>query len=131
VALQPQNPVFLNYLGYSLLDRGVKLDEADRLIARAFEASPDNGAIIDSMGWARYVRGDYPGAVVLLERARAAEPGDPTVADHLGDALWRVGRRIEARHAWESAMTLEPDAKLKAALEGKLRYGLDIALARR
>jgi tetratricopeptide (TPR) repeat protein len=131
VDLQPANPVFLNYLGYSLLDRGVMLDEADRLIARAYQASPENGAIIDSMGWAKYVRGAYPEAVSLLERARAAEPSDPTVADHLGDALWRVGRRIEARHAWESALTLEPDAKLRAAVEGKLRYGLDIALARR
>lgn len=131
VDLQPENAVFLNYLGYSLLDRGIHLDEADAFITRAYQASPENGAIIDSLGWAKYVRGAYPEAVELLERARAAEPSDPTVADHLGDALWRVGRRIEARHAWESALTLEPDAKLKAAIEGKLAYGLDIALARR
>jgi tetratricopeptide (TPR) repeat protein len=131
VELQPGNAVFLNYLGYSLLDRAEKLDEADALIARAYKASPENGAIIDSMGWAKYVRGAYPEAVALLERARAAEPSDPTVADHLGDALWRVGRRIEARHAWESALTLEPDAKVKSAIERKLAYGLDIALARR
>lgn len=131
VDLAPDNPVFLNYLGYSLLDRGKSLDEADALIARAFRAAPDNGAIIDSMGWSAYVRGDYARAVELLEQARAAEPADPTVADHLGDALWRAGRRIEARHAWASALTLEPSDSLAEQLRRKLDYGLDIALARR
>jgi Flp pilus assembly protein TadD len=131
VTLQPENPVFLNYLGYSLLDRGLALDEADALIARAFKAAPDNGAIIDSMGWSAYVRGNYAQAVDLLEQARAAEPSDPTVADHLGDALWRVGRRIEARHAWASALTLEPSEAMAARLKRKIDYGLDIALATR
>ncbi|MCS6986384.1 MAG: tetratricopeptide repeat protein [Sphingomonadaceae bacterium] len=127
VALQPDNPVFLNYLGYSLLDRGLALEEADRLIRRAHAAAPDNGAIIDSLGWVAYVRGDYPRAVELLERARAAEPADPTVADHLGDALWRVGRRIEARHAWTSALALDPEPALRAAIERKLALGLEPA----
>ncbi|MFQ3665476.1 MAG: tetratricopeptide repeat protein [Sphingomonadaceae bacterium] len=131
VDLQPDNAVFLNYLGYSLLDRNQRLDEAEALIARAFAAAPDNGAIIDSMGWAAFVRGRYAEAVELLEQARAAEPSDPTVADHLGDALWRVGRRIEARHAWNSALTLDPSDKVRAAIERKLRYGLDIALTER
>jgi len=67
--------------------------------------------------------------VRLLEQARAAEPSDPTVADHLGDALWRVGRRIEARHAWNSARALEPDSKLAAALAAKLDIGLDAIIA--
>lgn len=127
VDLQGENAVFLNYLGYSLLDRGLRLDEADALIARAFRAAPDNGAIIDSMGWSKFVRGRYAEAVELLEQARAAEPADPTVADHLGDALWRVGRRIEARHAWASALTLEPDDRLRASIERKLAVGLDLA----
>lgn len=131
VELQPENPIFLNYLGYSLLDRGQKLDEADQLIARAFRASPDNGAIIDSMGWSAYVRGRYAEAVDLLEQARAAEPADLTVADHLGDALWRVGRRIEARQAWASALSLDPDEKQKAKILRKIDFGLDIATAER
>jgi tetratricopeptide (TPR) repeat protein len=131
VDLVPDNAIFLNYLGYSLLDRNLSLDEAEALIARAFKAAPDNGAIIDSMGWAAFVRGRYAEAVDLLEQARAAEPADPTVADHLGDALWRVGRRIEARHAWASALTLDPSDKVRATIDRKLRYGLDIALSER
>ncbi len=131
VELQGDNAIFLNYLGYSLLDRKLALDEADALIARAFKAAPDNGAIIDSMGWSKFVRGRYAEAVELLEQARAAEPADPTVADHLGDALWRVGRRIEARHAWASALTLEPDDRLRRSLERKLAVGLDLAAADR
>lgn len=131
VELQPDNPVFLNYLGYSMLDRRVRVEEASKHISRAFALAPDNGAIIDSMGWAAFVTGDYANAVRLLEMARAAEPADAAVADHLGDALWKAGRRIEARHAWASALALEPDAKLAASLGRKLDFGLDVALAKR
>ena len=129
VKQEPDNPLYLNYLGYSLLDRRQKLPEARELIARAYKAAPENGAIIDSMGWAEFVSGNYPEAVQLLEKARAAEPGDPTIADHLGDALWRAGRRFEARHAWTSAAALSPEAKLATALSQKLEFGLDVALA--
>jgi Flp pilus assembly protein TadD len=129
VTQEPQNPLYLNYLGYSLLDRRQKLPEARALIARAYKAAPENGAIIDSMGWAEFVAGNYPEAVQLLEKARAAEPADPTIADHLGDALWRAGRKFEARHAWTSAAALSPEAKLAALLGRKLDFGLDVALA--
>lgn len=126
VALDGDNALYLNYLGYSLLDRSGNLAEAQGLIARAYKAQPENGAIIDSMGWAEYRGGNYREAARLLEMARAAEPADPTVADHLGDALWRAGRRIEARHAWNSAIALEPEADLAARLARKLDYGLDV-----
>lgn len=129
VEQDPANALYLNYLGYSLLDRRQKLPEARELIARAYKAAPENGAIIDSMGWAEFVSGNYAAAVQLLEKARAAEPGDPTIADHLGDALWRAGRRFEARHAWTSAAALSPEAKLATALAHKLEFGLDVALA--
>ncbi len=129
VQLQPDNPVYLNYLGYSLLDRRLKLDEAKDWIAKAYALAPDNGAIIDSMGWAAFVTGDYAEAVRLLEMARAAEPADPAVADHLGDALWKAGRKIEARHAWAAAAGLEPGAKMAAKLAKKRDFGLDVALA--
>ena len=129
VEVQPDNSLFLNYLGYSLLDRGKSVPEARELIARAYKAAPDNGAIIDSMGWAEYASGNYAEAVRLLEQARSSEPGDPTIADHLGDALWKAGRRIEARHAWSSAAALSPEPKLAALLAKKLDFGLDVALA--
>lgn len=131
VRLQPENAIYLNYLGYSLLDRRQRLPEARELIARAYKAAPENGAIVDSMGWAEYVLGNYAEAVRLLEIARAAEPADPTVADHLGDALWKAGRKIEARHAWASAAALDPEPKLADMLARKLDYGLDVALASR
>jgi tetratricopeptide (TPR) repeat protein len=129
VELAPQNAVYLNYLGYSLLDRGLRLDEARDLIARAYAISPENGAIIDSMGWAEFRTGNTAEAVRLLEKARLAEPADPTIADHLGDALWAAGRRIEARHAWASAAALSPEPKLADLIQRKLDYGLDVALA--
>lgn len=129
VELDPENPIYLNYLGYSLLDRRVNLPESRDLIARAYAVAPDNGAIIDSMGWAAYIAGNYAEAVKLLERARAAEPADPTVADHLGDVYWRLGRRMEARYAWASAAELDPPERVRKLLELKRLYGLDVAHA--
>jgi tetratricopeptide (TPR) repeat protein len=129
VELAGKNPIYLNYLGYSLIDRGRNVAEARELIARAYALSPENGAIIDSMGWAEHLSGNHAEAVRLLETARSAEPADPTVADHLGDALWKAGRRIEARHAWASAAALSPEPKLAAMLQKKLDFGLDVATA--
>ena len=127
VELGGDNPVYLNYLGYSLLDRGGDLDEARGLIARAFELAPESGAITDSMGWAEHKAGNNAQAVLLLEQAQSAEPSDPTIADHLGDALWTMGRRIEARHAWNAAAALSPEPALAGRLQQKLDLGLDLA----
>ncbi|WP_310496962.1 tetratricopeptide repeat protein [Sandarakinorhabdus sp.] len=125
----PGEAMVLNYLGYSLLDRGEKLGEAVALIEKAADLRPGDGGIADSLGWSQYRRGQFDAAVTALERAWALEPGDPTITDHLGDAYWQVGRRIEARFRWRQALGLEPDAKLKSALQAKLDFGLDAALA--
>ena len=85
--------------------------------------------MIDSLGWGYYRLGDYKTAVEKLEAAVALEAGDPDVNNHLGDAYWRVGRRLEARFQWERVLTLDPPAKLKAEVEGKLKSGLDRAAA--
>ena len=69
----------------------------------------------------------FPEAVGLLEKAVAGDPGDPTIAEHLGDAYWLVGRRIEARHKWNAAASLDPDAAEKARLAAKIDYGFDRA----
>ncbi len=130
VSFSPDNPLYLNYLGYSLLDRGGKTDEAAEFIARAYQKEPENGAIIDSMGWLEFRRGNYAEAARLLELAYAAEPADPTVADHLGDALWHAGRRIEARFAWRNASALSPEPELAARLQRKLEFGLERTAAR-
>ncbi|MBC7505419.1 MAG: hypothetical protein H7267_06815, partial [Sandarakinorhabdus sp.] len=129
LALSPDEPVVLNYLGYSMLDRGVAGQEPAVLIQRAAKLRPGDGGIIDSLGWSQFKAGRFDEAVATLEKAVALEPTDPTVADHLGDAYWQARRRIEARFRWRSALALDPDAKLKAALTSKLDVGRDAALA--
>jgi tetratricopeptide (TPR) repeat protein len=103
-ALAPDQPVVLNHLGYSMLSRREDLPQAIKLIEGASRLRPDDAAITDSLGWAKFVGGDAPGAVVLLERASAGEPGEPTINEHLGDVYWALGRRIDARYAWRAAL---------------------------
>jgi tetratricopeptide (TPR) repeat protein len=122
--LEPEQPFVLNYLGYSWVDKGMHLDEARKMLDRAVAARPDDGFIVDSMGWVHYRLGEYPQAVESLERAVELEPGDPVINDHLGDAYWRVGRHREARYQWQRALTLEPDQELIETIERKLKSGL-------
>ncbi len=129
LALAPQEPIVLNYLGYSLLDRGDRLDEAGALIERAAALRPDDGGIIDSLGWSLYRRGRFVEAVARLEKAAVLEPDDATIFGHLGDAYWRVGRRIEARFRWRAALDLDPSPAERTALSAKLDYGFDAAPA--
>ena len=93
------------------------------MIEKALAAKPDSGAIVDSLGWAYYKLGDYDKSVQQLEHATELEPADAEINDHLGDAYWRAGRRIEAAFQWKRVLTLQPDAKLKAAVEAKLKDG--------
>ncbi|OFX04871.1 MAG: hypothetical protein A3E78_05605 [Alphaproteobacteria bacterium RIFCSPHIGHO2_12_FULL_63_12] len=125
VEIAPEEPVALNYLGYSWVERGINLDEAFKMIEKAVSLSPKSGAIIDSLGWAHYQRGAYAEALPQLEKAAALEPGDPTVTEHLGDVYWRLGRKVEARFQWTRALELEPGDRARAALENKLKSGLD------
>ena len=114
----------LNYLGYSWVDRGVRLEEARDMIARAVKARPDDGYIVDSLGWALYRMGDFEGAVEQLERAVELSPSDPTINDHLGDAYWQVGRKSEARFQWQRAMSLDPPEEIVDDLTVKLKDGM-------
>jgi tetratricopeptide (TPR) repeat protein len=122
--LEPEQPFVLNYLGYSWVDMGMHLDRAKGMLYRAVELRPDDGFIVDSLGWVHYRLGDYDAAVEQLERAVELEPGDPVINDHLGDAYWRVGRQREARYQWRRALTLEPEENTVAGIEEKLRQGL-------
>ncbi len=123
--LQPEQPFVLNYLGYSWVDQGLNLDEAKGMLYRAVEARPDDGFIVDSLGWVYYRLKDYEKAVENLERAVVLQPGDPVINDHLGDAYWRVGRQREAEFQWRRALTLEPEEDLIGTIDDKLRSGLD------
>ena len=124
---QPDEPELLNFLGYSWIDRGEQLPAALAMVQKAVSLQPDSGAMLDSLGWGYYRMGDFTTAVTKLESAVELEPGDADVNNHLGDAYWRVNRRIEAQYQWRRVLTLEPSAKLKTEIDGKLRNGLGVA----
>lgn len=122
--LQPEQPHVLNYLGYSWIDQGVNLDEGMKMIKRAVDQRPDDGYIVDSLGWAYYRIGNYEDAVKNLERAIDLKPEDPTINDHLGDAYWRVGRTLEAKFQWAHARDLKPEPEELPKIEAKIENGL-------
>jgi len=122
--LQPEQPHVLNYLGYSWIDQGINLDEGMKMIKRAVEQRPDDGYIVDSLGWAYYRIGNYEDAVKNLERAIDLKPEDPTINDHLGDAYWRIGRTLEAKFQWAHARDLKPEPEELPKIEAKLENGL-------
>jgi len=122
--LFPDQAHVLNYLGYSWIDQGVNLDEGMRMIRRAVEQRPDDGYIVDSLGWAHYRIRDYDEAVKHLERAVELKPQDPTINDHLGDAYWKIGRALEATFQWAHARDLNPEPDDLKKINEKLRTGL-------
>jgi tetratricopeptide (TPR) repeat protein len=122
--LQPDQPHVLNYLGYSWIDQGVNLDEGMKMIKRAVDQRPDDGYIVDSLGWAYYRLGNYDDAVKNLERAIDLKPEDPTINDHLGDAYWRIGRKLEAKFQWAHARDLKPEPEEVPKIEAKIENGL-------
>lgn len=124
VELGPDQATALNFLGYSLLERREDVPEALRLIARASVLRPDDTAITDSLGWAYFLSGDYDKAVATLEKAVDLEPVEPTIGEHLGDAYWRAGRKVDARYTWRAALLLAED-KDAARLQDKIDMGLN------
>lgn len=122
--LSPEQPHVLNYLGYSWIDQGLHLDEGMKMLQRATELRPDDGAITDSVGWAFYRLGQYEKAVEWLERAAEQKGDDPTIIEHLGDAYWHVGRKREARFQWERALNQKPEKDRVPVIRDKLENGL-------
>lgn len=122
--LDPAQPLVLNYLGYSWIDQGLHLERALDMVARAVEMRPNDGYIIDSLGWAHYRLGDFDEAVLQLERAVAIRPFDPVINDHLGDAYWQVGRELEARFQWQRALDFATEEVDADSIRRKLREGL-------
>ncbi len=134
LALNPDQPQVLNYLGYSLVEQRRNLDEALEMIERAVAARPQDGYITDSLGWALYRMGRYDEAVGPMERAVELAPLDPVITDHLGDVYWTVGRRTEARFQWTRALSFlgeddEDHEANPARIRRKLEVGLDAVLA--
>jgi len=122
--LFPDQPHVLNYLGYSWVDQGINLDEGMGMIRRAVDQRPDDGYIVDSLGWAYFRISKYDEAVRYLERAVELKPEDPTINDHLGDAYFKVGRTLEARFQWAHARDLKPEPDDLAKIEEKIKSGI-------
>lgn len=127
LTLNPEQPYVLNYLGYTWVDQGVNIPRARKMIERAVALRPNDGYIVDSLGWALYRIKDFGGAVKNLERAVELRPQDPTINDHLGDAYWRVGRLIEARFQWRRALVLDPEPEMISKIKKKVERGLTAA----
>lgn len=130
--LQPDQAPILNYLGYSWVDRNMRLDEALALIERAVELRPDDGYILDSLAWAYYRLGRFADAVAPMERSVAVMSEDSLVNDHMGDIYWMVGRKREAEIQWQRAQSLykpeDTDTDLPR-IRAKLHVGLDAVLS--
>ncbi len=131
LSLSPDQPQVLNYLGYSMVEKQVNLDEALTMIKKAVEIEPSSGYIVDSLGWAYYRLGRYSEAATELERAAELMPVDAVVNDHLGDALWMVGRINEARFQWRRALSfIDPAKPSPDADPDRMRRKLEIGLSK-
>jgi tetratricopeptide (TPR) repeat protein len=127
--LEPDQPLVLNYLGYSMVEKGEDLDEALDMIQKAVKGQPDDGYITDSLGWVYYRLGRYQDAVAPMLRAVELTPDDPVINDHLGDVLWMVGRKREAEFQWSRALSFGPADDLDMdRIRRKLDVGLDEVL---
>lgn len=131
--LNPEQPQVLNYLGYSLVEQKIKLDEALDMIERAVAERPNSGYIVDSLGWVLFRLGRYDEAVPHMEHAAELMPVDPVVNDHLGDVLWAVGRQREAEFQWRRALSFvdvdDPTGEADPdRIRLKLEQGLDAVL---
>ncbi len=122
--LQPDQPLVLNYLGYSWVEQGTNLERAMGLIERAVALRPTDGYIVDSLGWAFYRLGDFENAVKHLERAVELRADDPIITDHLGDIYWHVGRQNEAKFQWKRALVLGAEEEAAILIRQKLKEGL-------
>jgi Flp pilus assembly protein TadD len=127
--LQPDQPMVLNYLGYSMVEQRRNLDEALGMIERAAAGQPDDGYITDSLGWVYFRLDRFEDALDPMLRAVELVPDDPILNDHLGDVLWKVGRKREAEFQWRRALSFGPAEDLDMdRVRNKLDVGLDKVL---
>lgn len=124
VEAAPDEPRVLNHLGYNWIVLETRVEEGFALVSRAAELAPNNGAVLDSLGWGYFKQGDVAQAVRWLEDAVARSPGDPTINWHLGDAYAAAGRDLEARFQWLRALELAPEERERALIARRLEGGL-------
>jgi tetratricopeptide (TPR) repeat protein len=128
LTLAPDQPLLLNFLGYAKLERGEDMDAAEAMIRKAANLAPDEASITDSLGWAEFKRGKVNDAIATLQRAAEKDPAQAEIQEHLGDALYRSGRRYEARFAWNASLVTAED-EVAARVKAKLASGLNPANA--
>ena len=128
LALAPDQPLLLNFLGYAQLERGENMDAAEAMIRKASELAPDDASITDSLGWAQFKRGKVDEAIATLQQAAEKDPDQAEIQEHLGDALYKSGRRYEARFAWNAALVTAED-DIATRVKAKLSSGLTTANA--
>jgi len=128
LTLAPDQPLLLNFLGYAKLERGEDMDGAEAMIRKAADLAPDEASITDSLGWAEFKRGKVNDAIATLQRAAEKDPAQAEIQEHLGDALYRSGRRYEARFAWNASLVTAED-EVAARVKAKLTSGLTPANA--
>ena len=109
--IDPEDAYILNYLAYSWLERNYKIDEAIKMLEKAYSSKSNDPYIIDSIGWAYYLIDDYLKAEKFLKRAVELMPDDPIVNDHYGDILWKLNRKIQARYFWANVLKMNDTKK--------------------
>ncbi len=126
LTIKPNDPYILNYLGYSWLERGHRIQDAIVMLDKAYNQKKNDPFIIDSVGWGYYLIGDFINAEIFLRKAIQIMPKDPIVNDHYGDILWKLNRKIEAKYYWQSALKHEDtENEMKIKISKKLLIGLD------
>jgi tetratricopeptide (TPR) repeat protein len=128
LAIEPEQPLLLNFLGYAKLEHGDDVEAAEAMIRKASELAPGDASIIDSLGWAQFKRGKVDEAIATLQHAASKDPAQAEIQEHLGDALYQSGRRYEARFAWRAALVTAED-EVESRVKAKLDSGLTSANA--
>jgi tetratricopeptide (TPR) repeat protein len=121
IKVDPDNAGALNFIGYSLAEKGVNLERAEALVRKALEKRPDDGYIRDSLGWVFYSKGEYPKALTEILRAWESIPDDPVIAEHLSDVYAKLGQRDKAIDLLRQSIELDKKGERKKVLEEKLR----------
>ena len=126
LAIAPDQPLLLNFMGYAKLERGEDVDAAEAMIRKASALAPDDASITDSLGWAEFKRGKVAEAIATLQKAAEKDPDQAEIQEHLGDALFTNGDHLEARFAWTAGLVTADDdvtARLKAKIASGLHPG--------
>ena len=122
--IRPDHAYTLNYLSYSWLERNIKIEQAMKMLIRAYELRENDPYITDSVGWGYYLIGDFINAEKYLRKAVELMPDDPIVNDHYGDVLWQLDRKLQAKYFWEHVLELEDtEEEMKKDIENKLIDG--------